>query len=186
MALSAREHPELYDVLILDGDRVSPGRVRLVGHDRNKNWDIKAAKGQTGATSTLNGDPLGEFEATFELVDDPYDGEDDFAQWELFSRWLFSLVNGPKPKAVSIYHPDLATNNFTEVTVRSVGGVARQDNGLGIVKVKFGEHRPPKPKPVKPASPAAEMKDVTRPERPDPNAAARQELESLRQQAEAL
>jgi hypothetical protein len=100
MALSPKDHPELYDVLIMAGDRVSPGRVRLNGHDRNKNWDIKAAKGQTGASSTLNGDPLGEFEATFELVEDPYDGVDDFADWENFSRWLHSLVNGPSPIAV--------------------------------------------------------------------------------------
>lgn len=186
MALSPKDHPELFDVLILAGDRVSPGRVRLNGHDRTKNWDIKNANGQTGASSTLNGDPLGEFEATFELVEDPYDGVDDFADWEVFSRWLHSLVNGPTPIAVQVYHPDLATNNFTEVTVRSIGGVLRQDNGVGIVKVKFGEHKPPKPKPAKKtaskaSSPSA---DPTKPTKPDPNAEAKRELERLTQQAE--
>jgi hypothetical protein len=186
MALSPKDHPELFDVLIMAGDRVSPGRVRLNGHDRNKAWDIKAAKGQTGASSTLNGDPLGEFEATFELVEDPYDGVDDFADWEEFSRWLHSLVNGPKPLAVTVYHPDLATNNFTEVTVRSIGGVLRQDNGVGIVKVKFGEHKPPKPKPVKKSSASGSANSPDKPEKPDPNAEAKRELERLTTQADSL
>lgn len=188
MALSPKDHPELFDVLILDGDRVSPGRVRLNGHDRVKNWDIKSAKGQTGASSTLNGDPLGEFEATFELVEDPYDNTDDFEQWELFSRWLHSLVNGPTPVAVTVYHPDLATNNFTEVTVRSIGGVVRQDNGLGIVKVKFGEHKPPKPKPVKKSTSGGAGTTTTadKPAKPDPNAEAKAELERLTNQAKTV
>lgn len=184
MALNPREHPELYDVLILDGDRVSPGVVTLSGHDRTKNWDIKEPSGSAGASSVLRGDPLGQFEATFTLAYDPYDGVDDFQQWELFSRWLYSLVNGPKPISVSVYHPDLALQGYTDVTVRSVGGLVRQSNGIGIAKVVFGEHRPPKPKPAaKPSANASKQNDTSS---PDPNAEVKRQLREATEQAKAL
>jgi hypothetical protein len=179
---------DAYDKIIL-GTTPSPGKVTLSGHDREKNWDVKKAKGQTGASSTLNGDDLGEFEATFELSGDGYneDGKDELEQWDDFQRLIESTTNGPKPIALPIYHPDLARNRYTEVVNRGVGGVLHDGKGGAMVKVKFGEHRPPKPKPVakavsKPAQTIATTDEGKR-SPPDPNAAAKQELAGLLEEA---
>jgi hypothetical protein len=176
------EFPELFDVLILAGDRVTPGTIKSIdGHDRVKEWDIKKADASTGASSTLRGNPLGEFEVTLELMKDLDSGIDDFEDWLKFEKWLSSLVDGPAPIAVSVYHPDLTT--FTEVVVRSIGGVKRQPNGVGIVKIKFGEHKPPKPKPTKRTSSKGTAAGQDKPTKPDPNAEAKRELAGLVAQA---
>lgn len=164
---------------------VSPGKVTLSGHDRNKEWDVQKAKGQTGASSTLNGDPLGEFQALFELTD-----EQDFDAWEDFQRLIESTTNGAKPIALPIYHPDLARNRYTEVVNRGIGGMVHDGLGGAKVIVKFGEHRPPKPKPAakataKPAATLATTDEGRRSPPPeDPNAAAKAELAALRQEAQ--
>ena len=64
----------------------------------------------------------------------------------------------------------------------------RQDNGVGIAKVKFGEHRPPKPKPVKKSTSktGGTSADPTKPEKVDPNAEAKAELERLTNQAKTV
>lgn len=170
------------------GTMRSPGVVRLSGHGRKLNWDVKEAKGQTGASSSLNGRPLGEFDAEFTLADDgSTDGPTDFDLWEDFARLCWSTVNGPTPVALPIYHPDLARNLYTEVVLRHMGEMIHDGKGGAIVKVKFGEHAPPKPKPpaqakVKPAQTMATT-DEGRRSPPDPNAAAKQELASLLNEA---
>lgn len=176
---------DAYDAIILGTTR-SPGKVTLNGHDRDKNWTVAKAKGQVGASSTLDGDDLGEFEATFELSGDGYneEGLDELEQWDEFQRLIESTTNGPKPVALPIYHPDLARNRYTEVVNRGVGGILHDGRGGAIVKVKFGEHRPPKPKPVakavgKPYQTSATTKNVQGTKTPDPNAAAKQELAGL-------
>ncbi len=179
---------DAYDKIIL-GTQTSPGKVTLNGHDREKNWKINKAKGQAGASSTLDGDDLGEFEATFELSGDGYDeeGRDELEQWDDFQRLIESTTNGPKPIALPIYNPDLARNRYTEVVNRGVGGVVHDGKGGATVKVKFGEHRLPKPKPIaKPVSKPAQTYATTdegRRSPPDPNAAAKQQLAGLLDQA---
>jgi len=181
---SPYEFPELFDRILL-GTVWSPGVVRLSGHDRDKSWDNKQAKGQSGATTTLNGDPIGEFQATFELVDDYETGIDEIAEWEEFQRLIESTTNGPAPVALPIYHPDLARNRYTEVTNASVGGMIHTSQGKAIVTVKFQEYRPPKPKPpAKPqAKPGGGGTVPGKPARPDPNAAAKAELAGLLEEA---
>src|SRR5690606_29962779 len=170
-------YDEEYSVIIL-GTVASPGTVTLQGHDRNKEWDIKAAKGQTGASSALNGDPVGQFQATFYLAADNQDGEpDDFDRWEDFQRLIESTTRGPTPVALPIYHPDLARNGFTAVANGGIGGMAHDGKGGAIATVKFLEYKPPKPKPVvsakaKPGSSAA-ASATSKPAKPDPNAAAK-------------
>jgi hypothetical protein len=175
---------------IVLGTTRSPGVVTINGADRELSWDIKPAKGQTGASSTLGGQPLGEFECEFYLADDGADpeGETDFDQWEKFQRLIWSTVNGPKPVALPIYHPDLARNNYTEVVLRQMGNMTHDGRGGASVKVKFGEHRPPKPKPAakataKPyaADPANDVQGTGT--RADPNEDAKEELAGLLDEA---
>ncbi len=163
---------------ILLGTTQSPGVVVLSGHDRKKDWDVQGAKGQTGATTNLNGDPIGQFQAEFYLADD-----EDFAAWESFQRLIESTTNGPKPVALPIYHPDLARNRFTEVVSGGVSGVLHDGRGGRIVQVTFLEYRPPKPKPAakaaaKPGQTYATT-DEGRRTPPDPNAEAKRELAGL-------
>lgn len=169
------------DYIIL-GTTDSPGVVTLSGHDRNEAWDIQAAKGQTGASSKLNGKPIGQFQASFFLADD-----EDFARWEDFQRLIESTTNGPQPVALPIYNPDLARNHFTEVSNGGIGGMLHDGKGGRTVVVKFLEYRPPKPKKTakakaKPSAGVAGGGGQFGPPPPpkaDPNADAKRELAAL-------
>ncbi len=171
---------------IILGTAFSPGVVTLSGHDRNQNWDIKAAKGQTGASTTLNGAPIGQFQASFYLAADSLDddGLDDFDRWDDFQRLIESTTAGPKPIALPIYHPDLARNNFTEVVNGGIGGMIHDGRGGATVQVKFLEYKPAKPKAAakasaKPGGKAAIGSNGAGQQKPDPNAAAKRELAAL-------
>ncbi len=181
---------EELDFIVL-GDTPSPGLVKLSGHDRFKDWDVQKAKGTTGASSNLNGDPIGQFTATFFLAAFGPKGEasGDCENWDNCRRLIESRTSGPVPIALPIYHPDLAANGFTEVSSGGISGAVH--DGLGGVSytVKFIEYRPPKPKPsgkakAKPAGgSAAAAQNNQKPPAPDPNAKAKAELAAL--QAEA-
>lgn len=182
--MSEERAPEDYIVL---GNMRSPGTCTLSGHDRTKNWDIKAAKGLAGASSSLNGDDVGQFDVEFYLAD-----QADFDAWDDFQRLIESTTNGPKPFALPIYHPDLARNHFTEVTNGGVGGVRHDGRGGRLVKVKFLEYKPPKPKPIAKATAKPGGKVATGgggefgpppPPKPDPNADAKRELAALLEEA---
>ena len=162
----------------------SPGRVVLSGHDRVKDWDNKKAKGQNGASSALNGDPIGEFTATFYLGGDGMgeeDGDvaDQFFLWDEFQRLIESSTPaGATPRALRIYHPDLARNHFTEVVLKKMGGMVPDGKGGKTIAVQFQEHRPAKPKtPAKAQGGAPAV--AGKPAKPDPNAAAKAQLAAL-------
>lgn len=170
----------LYDAIVL-GTMRSPGVVRLSGHDRDEEWNIKKAKGTTSATTTHEGDPIGQFDAEFYLADDGYgDGPSDFDLWEDFQRLIESTTNGPKPVALPVYHPDLARNRYTDVVNGGIGGMVHDGKGGAKVKVKFLEYRPPKPKPPKKPGSGTGTRIQ---EKPDPNAKAKEQLAALLEQA---
>jgi hypothetical protein len=163
---------------------VSPGVVVLSGHDRNEDWDVQAAKGSTGASSKLNGKPIARFTATFYLAGDGEDEVDDFEKWEGFQPVLESMVNGPAAVAYPVYHPDLARQRITEVSVESIGGLSYDGKGGASVVVKFIEYRPPKAKPVAKAQAKAGSRGGNSAALAnDPNAAAKRELAGLVEQA---
>jgi len=176
--------PDEYSAIIL-GTRRSPGVVTLTGHDRRKNWENKKPKGSQGASSSLSGDDIGEFLATFFLADDhedDYTGERDFDAWETFQRLIESTTSGPVPFALPIYHPDLARNGFTEVVNGGIGGMVHDEQGGAIVQVRFQEFRPLKPKPVRKAIAKASPPGANA--KPDPNAAAKAELAAVLAEAQ--
>jgi len=176
---------------IVLGTMRSPGLCVLSGHDRVKNWDVQKAKGQSGASNSLNGDDPGTFKATFFLADDraPEDGPSQFDVWEEFQRLIESTTNGPAPFALPIYHPDLARNLFTEVSNGGVSGMLHDGKGGASVVVTFKEYKPAKAKPTAKAQGKASAGGVApggapgvaggAPPRPDPNAAAKAELAAL-------
>lgn len=166
------EFEDLYTSIVLGG-YTSPGQCKLSGHDRKINWDVKAGSGQSGASTTLKDIPLIEFTVTLFLAD-----KDDFDAWPFFRDLLLSTVNGPKPKALDVYHPDLATNEINSVVLSSIGGVVHDGKGGQTITVKLQEYKPPKPKGGSPTGSKAAAKA-------DPNAAANAELAALTKTFEA-
>lgn len=125
----------------------SPGVVRLSGHDRKIAWDIKEGTGQDGATTSRKGKPIGEFDAEFELSNDPTSPDsNDFDDWDSFQALLETSVSGKDPVALDIYHPDLARNHFSSVVLGSIGAMSLDGKGGGKIKVHFLEYNPPKKK----------------------------------------
>ena len=162
------DNEELYNSIVLNG-KTSPGVVTLSGHNRKTEWDIHGGPFLSGAWMVMKWTPPISFTATFYLVKDPGRGVDDFAAWDAFVPVIEATVQGRTPKAVPIYHPDLAANKITSVVKAEIGGMQYDGLGGAIVAVKFQEYRPPKfqggsPKPT-PAN--------------DPNAALKAEVQAL-------
>lgn len=176
------EQGEELDYLVL-GVTPSPGTLVLTGHDRWKNWDVQAAKGTTGASSNLNGDPIGQFSATYHLAEFTGDGvrTGDFENWDAFRKLHEGMTQGPTPVALPIYHPDLAENGFTEVSCAGIGAAVHDGTGGKSYTVKYIEYRPPKAKPSgkAKAKPAGGTVPGKPPPPPDPNAKAKAELAAL-------
>jgi hypothetical protein len=182
------DNPELYDTITLNGVN-SPGVCVLSGHDRSVKWDEAAAKGQDGSTATRGGEPLAHFTATFFLCKDLLLGFDEFEAWESFQALIESSTNGKNPIALAIYHPDLARNRITSVCNEGVGGLVHDGKGGATVVVHFIEYRPPKKKPAGKATAGSAntgaQAGTHKIGKPDPNAAAKAELEALLQEAQA-
>ncbi len=139
---------ELWNKLRFGGMR-SPGVVRLSGNDLKIGWDNQNATGTSGAITKRINEPLKEFDAEFELSneDDGF-GNSEFDEWDAFQALLESSASRDKPAALDIYHPDLARNHITAVTLASISGCALDGKGGGKIKVHFIEFRPPKPAPA--------------------------------------
>ncbi len=162
---------DLFDAIELGGVR-SPGQIKsMTGHDRKINWDVKEGQGQSGASSTLKSIPLRVLSITFFLSD-----TEDFEAWADFSVLIYSTIAGPKPKALDIYHPDLAMVDIRSVTLANFGGVVHDGKGGQTITVQFQEYAPPKPKG------GSATGSTTKKKAPDPNAAANAELAALTEQ----
>jgi len=161
--------PDLYDHIELGGI-VSPGIVTLSGHDRKIGWDIKKGNAQSGATTTRTCDEPVEFTASFYLAD-----EDDFDAWPTFLAVIDATVSGKTPKAVDVYHPDLAENGIKSVVKGTVAGAVHDGMGGVTRVVKFLEYKPPRPAGGSPNG----SKSGAASKAPDPNQAALDEIAKL-------
>jgi len=171
------DNEDLYMSIVLGGVR-SPGQVTLSGHDRNQQWDIKQADGHGGASTTWKGENVAQFTATFSLVNDPSTGINEFALWEEFVAVIRSMLPpGGKPKALDVYHPDLAANDIKSVCQASIGGMQHDGRGGATVVVKFLEYRPPKPKSGSPNGSKSKTAKA------DPNADLKKQIDDLTKQA---
>jgi hypothetical protein len=171
------DNEELYDSILLANTR-SPGLVTLSGHDRNEKWDVKDADGAGGASTTYKGEQIAQFTASFYLVKDPVLDLDEFAAWETFATLIrSSLPSKGTPKALDIYHPDLAANDIKSVCKASIGGMAHDGKGGATVAVKFIEFRPAKKKGGAPKG------SKSSPKPPDPNADLKAQVAALLEEA---
>lgn len=177
---NAADNPELYEGIELAGVR-SPGQVTLSGHDRAIGWDVKKGPGQTGATTNRTSEDPIEFVASFYLVKDDGQGIDDFAAWESFLELARSTIAGATPKALDIYHPDLARNDIKSVVLAKVHGVVHDNVGGETHALSFLEYRPPKKKGGAPKGSKSKSPTGTG---ADPDAAALAEIERLTKEYE--
>lgn len=171
-------NPEAYRFSYADTPWI--GEVVCSGHDRNWTWDVQKAKGQKGASSSLQGDDVAEFDVTFLIVNDPATKIDQFAAFDEYRKLLESSVASSKPKALPIYYPDLAEQHITSASIKSIGGKVYDGKGGAAVKVKFIEFRPPK---KKASSTATSSKNGGKNAKNDPNLVRKVEVEALHQQA---
>lgn len=162
------KNEDLFRTVLL-GDVETPGEVvSITGHDRKVDWDVKAASGQVGASTTLKGLPLREVTVTIYLAD-----QDDFNAWPACRTALLSTISGPKPKAIDIYHPDISANDIASVVLSSIGGVVHDKKGGQTIIIKLQEYKPPKPKGGSPSGSKGSSKG------PDPNAEKLAQLAAL-------
>jgi len=182
MSLNPIDHEDLFEAPIIGG-RTMPGSVKLSGHDREFKYDDKEGDGQSGASSEYKGRKLGGFLATVYLVKDDTQGLDEFAEWDDFQASVLekSLAVDP-PAALLIYHPDLLRNGYDCVSVQKIGGMTHDEKGGATVAVAFKEYAPPKtaggsPKPKGGGQGGAAWEQGKA--APDPNAAAKAELDAL-------
>ncbi len=167
-------YDEEYSTLIL-GDTPSPGKfVILSGLGRPENWDVKAAKGTTGASTVLNSPAVRHIKTRFDLS-----SQDDFDRWESFVRLIGSMTSGPKPFALPVYHPDMARDGITELTNGGIGETTHDGQGGVSHFVDFLEYKPPKPKPASKPGGKTTGNTAGKPAKPDPNAKAKAELAAL-------
>lgn len=176
MPVNPIDNEELYNSIVLAGVK-SPGKVTLSGHDRKVNWDVKSGPNLSGATTTIKDVPPIEFTASFYLLRDVTVGVDDLADWPAFLAVINSSISGSKPKALDIYHPDLASNEIVSVCKASVGGVVHDGKGGQTVVIKFQEYKPPKKKGGSPNGSKSSPKKVV-----DPDKAAKDEIDKLTKQ----
>jgi hypothetical protein len=158
---------EVFDVLVLAGV-TSPGVVKAIsGHNRKINWDVKTAKGQKGATTEFKDIPPLEFSVDLYLAD-----AEDFAAWPQFKDLIDSTIAGPRPKALDIYHPDLAEQDIKSVVKAGTEGTKHDGKGGQTKTIRFQEYSPPRPKTGSPSS-------ASTPKKNDPNADVKAELAAV-------
>lgn len=147
--LSPFRNGDAWDKFVLGGV-ANPG-VAKVTPKREIGWDVKDATGQDGGSTTRKGQPIGEIEVEYYLVDDPINGN-DFETWPAYEAIIWSTVSGDKPTPVDCEHPDCARLGFKSVALKTPGSMQPDGKGGSRVKFTFLEYKPPKPKPAKGAS----------------------------------
>jgi hypothetical protein len=131
--------PDLYDFVVIDG-QISPGIAVVTGCDRKYSWDVKAGKGNAGASTTFQGDEISKPKVEFLMWLDEH-----FEAWDNFVQILRRAV-GPKPNALTVVHPDFQENDISACTIDNIGQRVAKGRGLHSVTVSFLEYKPPKPK----------------------------------------
>ena len=163
------DNEDLYNAIVYGGVR-SPGVVTITGHDRKVKWDIKSGPGMKGATMTKSTEEPVQFTCSFYLAD-----KDDFDAWDAFKALVDSTVNGKTPKALDIYHPDLAEQGIKSAVKDTTAGTLHDGKGGQTKVVKFIEYFPPKPSGGTAAGAKAKASA-------DPNQAKLDELKALTNQ----
>lgn len=170
------DNEDLYDVLDLAGTK-SPGQCTISQAAREENWDVKEAKGKSGAKTERQGRKVARFTTTFKLTD-----REDYEAWPPFLALIKSTVDGPKPKALDVYHPNLAELDITSGSLAKLNNAQHDGKGGCSYAVDWIQYAPAKKAGGSPDGSTAWTKGN---KKADPNAAAEAELKKLLDQAKA-
>lgn len=130
----------------------SPGSIPkggVRGFKRQTGWDIKRGKGTKGATLTLKDRPPCEGTITLQLVGPGglnADGSpsSDFQLWDLFVAAVLSFpAEKQAAKGLSIFYPQFASIDLTDVVVKHFTGPEHVGKGLYTVQIELIEWTPP-------------------------------------------
>lgn len=132
--------PELFHIALLAGV-VLPGVATVDGFDRDWDWDKKKPKGASGATATLQGEPLVEGKITLKLW-----LAEHFAAWaELQPLLERGQTNAKSVEALDLAHPFVNANRVHAVTVEKIGipKQVKEGDTLYTVAIQLLEYRKP-------------------------------------------
>ena len=140
--------PILVETIIVAGV-AAPGIASVSGAEWSYKWDVKEAKGSSGATTTYQGEEVAKPEVELQLWKDgtDEDGVDHFAEWDAFRVILRSgqSAGAKSVKALEVLHPYLTDAEIFSAGVTKIGQLVHA--GKGLYKVKFGliAYKPAKP-----------------------------------------
>lgn len=180
MAVNPYDNPELYDVFLLGG-QISPGVCTFNFPTRLEGWDVQVPKGSSGGNTVRKDQPPVEFEVTLLLWRDEF--VDHFAAWDAWKAILTKPIAKNAPKALDIYHPQLADLQIRSVVVKphtEPQPLSGKMTGAATVKIGFLEY-----KPIKTAATVAPNGSTTgvalagEGAKPDPNADLKAQIANL-------
>lgn len=136
----ADRFPEIWGRLTL-ADRLWPGRARVTC-SRENDWDRPKAPGEHGAKAKLKGTKPAKISITIEYWEEDHD-EEIYAE-------LLLLVEPPPGKdkldAVTISHAVTIRRHVSQVTVDSIEGPVKSEDGMYTLTIQATEERPTNPK----------------------------------------
>ncbi|AUX23351.1 uncharacterized protein SOCEGT47_038740 [Sorangium cellulosum] len=147
------EQPDLYDVILLAGQR-SPGQAIATGAGSPRNWDERKGYGLSGAFLVFTGDGLAKFQVRLLLWEPQH-----FAEWESFSALLARPQRGTRPKALDYYHPYHEPLGIKSAVVEDVLQQDQVEPGLWAQDIKFIQYREPRPYLAKPEGSTATLNE---------------------------
>lgn len=130
--------PAIYEKAILAGV-LSPGVCEVSGFARSWDWDVKKAKGASGASATLQGEALAKGKIKFSLW-----LPEHFESWASFRELLVRGQQQKKIEAVDVLYPSINDLGIFSLVVEEMGQLTREGKGLYSITVSFLEYRPPK------------------------------------------
>lgn len=125
----------------------APGIATVTGAERPYKWDVKDAKGNSGATTTYQGEGVVKCKVELHLWKDgtdPTDPTDHFAEWDSFRELLQSGMKEKKLRALDVLHPALVDVDVYAAGVERIGQLVPKGGGLWSVTFDLVEYKPPK------------------------------------------
>lgn len=155
-----------------------PGKCVIHGAGTPREWDIRKGYGLSGATVVFMGNTVSRFD-----IDVTIFTQQDFDAWSAFyGKYLQKPDQGKYPRAVGIYHPQLAVLGIGSMVVEDVTQFEQDDTGGWTCTIKCIEFKKPKPLILRPLGsiPGTGTKQPTAADKFD------QELQDKQKQLQAL
>lgn len=132
----------------------SPGIAEVIGAGNPRTYDERKGFGFSGAFVVFKGNKLSHFQVKIRLYT-----PEEWAAWRLFSSMLRRPPMGERPKALSIWHPQLEDCDIKAVVIEDCDAGEQTADGEWTFTIKMIEFRKPQVGLAKPEAAAAEPLD---------------------------